>query len=84
MAVVPSSVGDGLLGQAVDRGPDRRAKVVELAGERHLNAGPRLAIGGELLDLGHCVANAAAAGNQNKARDMVTEATQAIARIIKT
>ena len=39
-----------------------------------------------LLDehVGHCVANAAAAGDQNKARDMVTEATQAIARIIKT
>ncbi|MFH5823129.1 metal-sensing transcriptional repressor [Georgenia sp. AZ-5] len=36
-----------------------------------------------LLDehVGHCVANAA--GDQNKARDMVTEATQAIARIIK-
>jgi DNA-binding FrmR family transcriptional regulator len=36
-----------------------------------------------LLDehVGHCVANAAAAGDQNKARDMVTEATQAIARI---
>lgn len=36
-----------------------------------------------LLDehVGHCVANAA--GNQNKASDMVTEATQAIARIIK-
>ena len=31
-----------------------------------------------LLDehVGHCVANAAAAGDQNKARDMVTEATQ--------
>ncbi len=29
------------------------------------------------------VANAAAAGDRNKARDMVTEATQAIARIIK-
>ena len=53
MAGVPSSVGDGLLGQAVDRGPDRRAEVVELAGERHLDAGTRLAIGGELLDLGH-------------------------------
>ena len=38
-----------------------------------------------LLDehVGHCVANAAAAGDQNKARDMVTEATQAIARIIQ-
>jgi hypothetical protein len=37
-----------------------------------------------LLDehVGHCVANAA--GDQNKPRDMVTEATQAIARIIKT
>jgi hypothetical protein len=34
--------------------------------------------------VGHCVANAAAAGDQNKARDMVTEATQALARIIKT
>jgi len=39
-----------------------------------------------LLDehVGHCVANAAAAGDQNKAHDMVTEATQAIARVIKT
>lgn len=38
-----------------------------------------------LLDehVGHCVANAAAAGDQNKARDMVTEATQDIARIIE-
>jgi CsoR family transcriptional regulator, copper-sensing transcriptional repressor len=37
-----------------------------------------------LLDehVGHCVANAAAAGDQNKARDMVTEATRAIAGII--
>ena len=34
--------------------------------------------------VGHCVAHAAAAGDQNKPRDMVTEATQAIARIIKT
>jgi hypothetical protein len=36
-----------------------------------------------LLDehVGHCVANAAAAGDQNKARDTVTEATLAIARI---
>src|SRR5205823_15064551 len=39
--------------QAVDRGPGRRAEVVELAGEPHLDAGTRLAIGGELLDLGH-------------------------------
>ncbi len=32
----------------------------------------------DLLDkhVGHCVRNAAAAGDQNKARDMVTEATQ--------
>ncbi len=37
-----------------------------------------------LLDehVGHCVANAAAAGDQNKARDMITEATRAIAGII--
>ncbi len=34
--------------------------------------------------VGHCVATAAAAGDQNKARDMVPVATQAIARIIKT
>src|SRR5829696_559337 len=52
VAGVPSSVGDGLLGQAVDRRPDRRAEVVELAEQRHLDAGTRLAIGGELLDLG--------------------------------
>lgn len=31
--------------------------------------------------IGYCVANAAAAGDQNKACDMVTEGTQAIARI---
>lgn len=39
-----------------------------------------------LLDehVGHCVANAAADGEQDKAREMVTEATQAIARLVKT
>ena len=53
VAGVASSVGDGLLGQAVDRGPDRGAEVVELAGERHLDEGVRLSMRGELLDLGH-------------------------------
>jgi hypothetical protein len=44
---------------------------------------PDLPMTAGLLDehVGHCAANAAAAGDQNKARDMVTEATQAIARI---
>lgn len=39
-----------------------------------------------LLDehVGHCVADAAAAGDQEKAREMVTEATQAIARLVKS
>lgn len=39
-----------------------------------------------LLDehVGHCVANAAASGDQDKTREMVTEATQAIARLVKT
>ena len=39
-----------------------------------------------LLDehVGHCVADAAAAGDQDKAREMVTEATQAIARLVKS
>ena len=39
-----------------------------------------------LLDehVGHCVANAAAAGDQDKARELVTEATQAIARLVKS
>lgn len=34
--------------------------------------------------VGHCVADAAAAGDQDKAREMVDEATQAIARLVKT
>jgi DNA-binding FrmR family transcriptional regulator len=39
-----------------------------------------------LLDehVGHCVANAAAAGDADEAREMVTEATQAIARLVKS
>ena len=39
-----------------------------------------------LLDehVGHCVANAAADGDQDKARELVTEATQAIARLVKS
>ena len=39
-----------------------------------------------LLDehVGHCVANAAAAGDQDQARELVTEATQAIARLVKS
>ena len=39
-----------------------------------------------LLDehVGHCVANAAAEGDATKAREMVTEATKAIERLVKT
>jgi CsoR family transcriptional regulator, copper-sensing transcriptional repressor len=39
-----------------------------------------------LLDehVGHCVANAAAEGDAEKAREMVAEATQAIARLVKS
>jgi DNA-binding FrmR family transcriptional regulator len=39
-----------------------------------------------LLDghVGHCVANAAAEGDAVKAREMVTEATKAIERLVKT
>lgn len=39
-----------------------------------------------LLDehVGHCVANAAAEGDAAKAREMVTEATKAIERLVKT
>jgi hypothetical protein len=53
VAGVASSVRDGLLGEAVDRGPDRGAEVVELTGEGHLDDGMPLAIVGEVLDLGH-------------------------------
>jgi CsoR family transcriptional regulator, copper-sensing transcriptional repressor len=39
-----------------------------------------------LLDehVGHCVADAAAAGDEVRTREMVTEATQAIARLVKS
>jgi DNA-binding FrmR family transcriptional regulator len=39
-----------------------------------------------LLDehVGHCVANAAAAGDADHAREMVTEATKAIERLVKS
>ncbi|MTV27793.1 metal-sensitive transcriptional regulator [Nitriliruptoraceae bacterium ZYF776] len=39
-----------------------------------------------LLDehVGHCVTNAAAEGDATKAREMVTEATKAIERLVKT
>ncbi|MEX0834732.1 MAG: metal-sensitive transcriptional regulator [Nitriliruptor sp.] len=39
-----------------------------------------------LLDehVGHCVANAAAEGDRDKARAMVTEATKAIERLVKS
>jgi CsoR family transcriptional regulator, copper-sensing transcriptional repressor len=39
-----------------------------------------------LLDehVGHCVANAAADGDADRAREMVTEATNAIARLVKS
>ena len=39
-----------------------------------------------LLDehVGHCVANAAADGDEERTRELVTEATQAIARLVKT
>lgn len=39
-----------------------------------------------LLDehVGHCVANAAAEGDTAKAREMVTEATRAIERLVKS
>ncbi|MBS3941450.1 MAG: metal-sensitive transcriptional regulator [Actinobacteria bacterium] len=39
-----------------------------------------------LLDehVGHCVANAAAAGDAEQAREMVTEATKAIERLVKS
>jgi CsoR family transcriptional regulator, copper-sensing transcriptional repressor len=39
-----------------------------------------------LLDehVGHCVANAAAGGDEERTRELVTEATQAIARLVKT
>jgi CsoR family transcriptional regulator, copper-sensing transcriptional repressor len=43
-----------------------------------------IAIG--LLDehVAHCVANAAVDGDADRAREMVTEATRAIARLVKT
>ena len=39
-----------------------------------------------LLDehVGHCVANAAASGDEERTRELVTEATAAIARLVKT
>ena len=39
-----------------------------------------------LLDehVGHCVADAAAAGDAERAREMVTEATKAIERLVKS
>jgi CsoR family transcriptional regulator, copper-sensing transcriptional repressor len=39
-----------------------------------------------LLDehIAHCVAAAAASGDEERTREMVTEATQAIARLVKT
>jgi CsoR family transcriptional regulator, copper-sensing transcriptional repressor len=39
-----------------------------------------------LLDehVAHCVADAAADGDQERTRELVTEATQAIARLVKT
>ncbi|GGI83491.1 hypothetical protein GCM10007175_21050 [Pseudarthrobacter scleromae] len=47
VAGVPSRIRDRLLGQAVERGPDHGAEIVELTGQLHVDPRPSLGLTGK-------------------------------------